>query len=103
MSLGIEVGVLADLIENDPEGARLESHLLCHSDCEGFYVPIEFEEVSSTTMGRFQGGRSDRRSWPKKNLSQSPLRLASGCKTKSWKMERRRESTVPCRFRSFRR
>ncbi|MEX0718718.1 MAG: hypothetical protein WD066_19140 [Planctomycetaceae bacterium] len=24
---------------------QLDSHLLCHSDCEGFYVPIRFEEV----------------------------------------------------------
>ncbi|WP_328397385.1 hypothetical protein [Nocardia sp. NBC_00416] len=22
-----------------------ESHLLCHSDCEGYYVPVEFDEV----------------------------------------------------------
>jgi hypothetical protein len=26
----------------DDAGSMLDSHLLCHSDCEGFYVPIEF-------------------------------------------------------------
>ena len=26
-------------------GARNDSHLLCHSDAEGFYVPIDFPEV----------------------------------------------------------
>jgi hypothetical protein len=25
--------------------ARMESHLLCHSDCEGFYIPIPFTEI----------------------------------------------------------
>jgi hypothetical protein len=26
-------------------GAAQESHLLCHSDCEGFYVPVDFPKV----------------------------------------------------------
>ncbi len=26
-------------------GAKLDSHLLCHSDCEGFYLPIDFPKV----------------------------------------------------------
>ncbi|MRH88176.1 hypothetical protein GFY24_12100 [Nocardia sp. SYP-A9097] len=34
---------------DDPVVDRLtymfESHLLCHSDCEGYYVPIDFDEV----------------------------------------------------------
>ena len=33
---------------NDPvvidEMSMLDSHLLCHSDCEGFYVPIDFPD-----------------------------------------------------------
>lgn len=24
---------------------RLDSHVICHSDCEGYYLPIDFEEV----------------------------------------------------------
>ena len=27
------------------EASMMSSHLLCHSDCEGYYMPIEFEEV----------------------------------------------------------
>ena len=34
---------------NDPvleaEGDMLRSHLLCHSDAEGFYLPVDFNEV----------------------------------------------------------
>jgi hypothetical protein len=26
------------------ESSMLSSHLLCHSDCEGFYVPIDFDD-----------------------------------------------------------
>jgi hypothetical protein len=29
----------------DSEMMMFESHLLCHSDCEGFYVPVDFSEV----------------------------------------------------------
>jgi hypothetical protein len=29
----------------EKHSARMTSHLLCHSDCEGFYLPILFEEV----------------------------------------------------------
>ncbi|MBI1374629.1 MAG: hypothetical protein GC159_18075 [Phycisphaera sp.] len=29
----------------DAESAMMSSHLLCHSDCEGFYVPVDFNEV----------------------------------------------------------
>ena len=25
--------------------STFDAHLLCHSDCEGYYVPVEFEEV----------------------------------------------------------
>ena len=36
----------------------LDSHLLCHSDCEGFYLPIPFEEILIDTAdeGRVVGG-----------------------------------------------
>jgi len=27
----------------DEETNKMQGHLLCHSDCEGFYVPIDFE------------------------------------------------------------
>ncbi len=27
------------------ESAKMESHLLCHSDAEGFFVPIDFPEI----------------------------------------------------------
>ncbi|VEP13175.1 conserved hypothetical protein [Hyella patelloides LEGE 07179] len=29
----------------DEEMYMMSSHLLCHSDCEGFYLPIKFDEV----------------------------------------------------------
>ena len=29
----------------DQEMSMMSSHLLCHSDCEGFYLPLDFEEV----------------------------------------------------------
>ena len=32
--------------------SMMSSHLLCHSDCEGFYVPIDFEEVIFDTEDR---------------------------------------------------
>ncbi|MEV4513213.1 hypothetical protein AB0K00_30090 [Dactylosporangium sp. NPDC049525] len=28
----------------DDEASMLDSHLLCHSDCEGYYVPVAFDE-----------------------------------------------------------
>lgn len=36
--------------------AYLESHLLCHSDCEGFYLPIEFKEPIGDDQDRIPGG-----------------------------------------------
>lgn len=29
----------------DEASSMFDAHLLCHSDCEGFYVPIDFSEV----------------------------------------------------------
>lgn len=29
----------------DDESSMFDSHLLCHSDCEGYYLPVDFEEV----------------------------------------------------------
>ncbi|MEU4648798.1 hypothetical protein [Nocardia fluminea] len=29
----------------DLVGSTFDSHLVCHSDCEGFYVPVDFDEV----------------------------------------------------------
>ncbi|MFD6399724.1 hypothetical protein [Nocardia sp. NPDC060249] len=38
-----------DRASDDPTinlvGSTFDSHLICHSDCEGFYVPVEFDEV----------------------------------------------------------
>ncbi|HEY1068124.1 MAG TPA: hypothetical protein VGE52_18520 [Pirellulales bacterium] len=45
---------------NDPavfdEMAMLSSHLLCHSDSEGFYVPIEFDDPLFADEGAIPGG-----------------------------------------------
>lgn len=32
--------------------SMMNSHLLCHSDCEGYYVPIEFAEIIFDTGNR---------------------------------------------------
>ena len=40
----------------DDEYARLRSHLLCHSDAEGFYLPIEFSDVIFADQGQVLGG-----------------------------------------------
>jgi hypothetical protein len=36
----------------------MESHLLCHSDCEGFYLPVDFDDVliDDKDQGRIPGG-----------------------------------------------
>ncbi len=38
------------------ESAMLSSHLLCHSDCEGFYVPIDFPEPIFAVENEIPGG-----------------------------------------------
>jgi hypothetical protein len=35
---------------------RAESHLVCHSDCEGYYLPIDFQELLVDESGRLAGG-----------------------------------------------
>lgn len=35
---------------------KLTSHLLCHSDCEGFYVPIDFRNIVFDEKERIPGG-----------------------------------------------
>jgi hypothetical protein len=40
----------------DKHSGFMENHLLCHSDCEGFYVPIEFHEVIVDDKDRIPGG-----------------------------------------------
>ncbi|MGA2255916.1 MAG: hypothetical protein ABSG53_14815 [Thermoguttaceae bacterium] len=40
----------------DKHPVSRESHLLCHSDCEGFYVPIEFKDVIVNDDGRIPCG-----------------------------------------------
>jgi len=34
--------VTSDLRVDEELFVRMDSHLICHSDCEGFYVPIDF-------------------------------------------------------------
>ena len=38
------------------EAAVMDSHLLCHSDCEGYYVPIDFDEVLIDDEDELAGG-----------------------------------------------
>jgi hypothetical protein len=38
------------------ELAMLRSHLVCHSDCEGFYVPVDFPDPLFTSEKRVPGG-----------------------------------------------
>jgi hypothetical protein len=40
----------------DKHSGYMESHLLCHSDCEGFYLPIQFNEVIFDDQDRIPGG-----------------------------------------------
>ena len=40
----------------EEEAGMLESHLLCHSDAEGFYVPVDFDEVLMDEQGELAGG-----------------------------------------------
>lgn len=42
----------------DKEMYMMSSHLLCHSDTEGFYVPIEFDDIliDEKNQGRICGG-----------------------------------------------
>jgi hypothetical protein len=35
---------------------QLTSHLLCHSDCEGFYVPVDFADVLFDEEDKLPGG-----------------------------------------------
>lgn len=40
----------------DRHSDRLQSHLLCHSDCEGFYLPIQFQVLIVDNDNRIRGG-----------------------------------------------
>ena len=40
----------------EEEGASFESHLLTHSDAEGYYVPVDFDEVLFDASGELPGG-----------------------------------------------
>lgn len=44
-----------DLVVEE-ESLMFESHLLCHSDCEGFYLPIDFDEIICDEDARIEGG-----------------------------------------------
>lgn len=45
----------ADPVLED-ETMMMSSHLLCHSDCEGYYVPVEFPEPLFDDEGLIPGG-----------------------------------------------
>ncbi len=38
------------------ESEKCESHLLCHSDCEGYYLPINFSDVIVSDKHEIPGG-----------------------------------------------
>lgn len=38
------------------EFCMMSSHLLCHSDAEGFYLPIDFDDIISDDQDRVAGG-----------------------------------------------
>lgn len=40
----------------EEESLMFESHLLCHSDCEGFYLPIQFNGIIIDNKDRIPGG-----------------------------------------------
>lgn len=40
----------------EEESLMFESHLLCHSDCEGFYLPLVFNEILFDQDERIAGG-----------------------------------------------
>lgn len=40
----------------DKHSGKMESHLLCHSDCEGYYLPIQFKKVIFGDEDRVPGG-----------------------------------------------
>jgi hypothetical protein len=40
----------------EAETMRMQSHLLCHSDAEGFYFPIDFKDVIFDEDGTLPGG-----------------------------------------------
>lgn len=40
----------------EEETMQMQSHLLCHSDAEGFYFPIDFEDVLFDEDGSLPGG-----------------------------------------------
>jgi hypothetical protein len=39
----------------DDQSSMLSSHLPCHSDCEGYYVPIDFGEPLFADEDAFAG------------------------------------------------
>ncbi len=40
----------------EEETMQMQSHLLCHSDAEGFYFPVDFEDVIFDEGGSLPGG-----------------------------------------------
>lgn len=52
--LGADVDPSQDPVVSK-QTARMESHLLCHSDCEGCYVPVDFQPVLHDDTGRVPG------------------------------------------------
>lgn len=40
----------------DEQASMCESHLLCHSDCEGYYLPLDFDDVLISDDHEIPGG-----------------------------------------------
>jgi hypothetical protein len=53
--LPVEADPTTDPVVDD-EYSRLRSHILCHSDAEGFYLPIDFSEVIFADEEQVLGG-----------------------------------------------
>ncbi|WP_157977570.1 hypothetical protein [Streptomyces triticisoli] len=43
VSTGFPYGYLMHLRQIDDEATMLDSHLLCHSDCSGYYIPVDLD------------------------------------------------------------
>jgi hypothetical protein len=60
----------------DEETFMFDSHLLCHSDCEGYYLPLDFDELitGDDVPGGFAG--SSHRLLEELHLAARPLGIA---------------------------
>jgi len=52
----------------EEQALRFHSHLLCHSDCEGYYVPVEFDEPIFADEQQIPGGMLGSSHWLMREL-----------------------------------